>query len=54
MALASNPFDGPSKWLLNYLEKNKVLPPEDWNGVRDIDKKMDPPTLDFNKEEDEH
>lgn len=48
MALAIQPFDGPSKWLLNYLEKNKVLPPEDWNGIRDIDRKMDAPVFDYN------
>ena len=53
MALAIVPHDGPSKWLLNYLEKNKVLPPEDWFGVRDIDRKADPPSLDFRDRDDD-
>jgi hypothetical protein len=46
--------DGPSKWLMSYLEKNKMMAPEDWRGVRDIDKKLEPPMIDFmNKDEDE-
>ena len=54
MALAIRPNDGPSKWMMGYLEKNKVLPPEDWNGIRDIDHKIEVPNLDLiNKDEDE-
>lgn len=37
MALVTMPQDGPAKWLSSYLEKNKVLAPENWNGIRDID-----------------
>lgn len=30
-----------------------MLAPEDWNGVRDIDKKLEPPVIDFMNKEDE-
>jgi hypothetical protein len=45
--------DGPSKWLHAFLEKNKLLVPEGWAGVRDIDKKLDPPPIDFIKHDDQ-
>jgi len=54
MALAIMNSDGPSRWMMQYLEKNKVLPPEDWKGVRDIDRKIEAPNLDFmNKDDDD-
>ena len=53
-ALSIVPNDGPCKWMMSYLEKSKMLAPEDWIGVRDIDKKLEPPAIDFlNKEDDE-
>ena len=53
MALTYNQNDGPTKWMLAYLEKNKLLPPEDWKGVRDIDKKIEPPAMDYVKNNDD-
>jgi hypothetical protein len=29
--------DGPTKWMTEYLEKYKNMPPEDWAGHRNID-----------------
>jgi hypothetical protein len=33
-------MDGPTKWMSAYIEKHKMLPPDDWKGVRDIDAKV--------------
>jgi len=41
------PTDGPSKFLFNYLEKQKLIVPDLWKGVRDIDKKLDPPVIEM-------
>jgi hypothetical protein len=30
-----------------YLEKHKMISPEDWKGVRDIDAKIEPPPIDY-------
>ena len=51
MSLGTN--DGPSKWLHAFIEKNKLLVPEGWAGVRDIDKKLEPPPIDFVKHDDQ-
>ena len=40
LAISFVPNDGPSRWLNGYLEKNKLIVPEGWSGVRDIDKKL--------------
>jgi len=40
LAMSIVPNDGPSRWLNAYLEKNKLIVPEGWSGVRDIDKKL--------------
>ena len=54
MAMSFMPMDGPSKWMASYLEKNKMLAPDDWRGIRDIDKKLEAPIIDFiQKDEDE-
>ena len=45
MATQYFPNDGPCKWMLQFLEKSKLLPPDDWKGVRDIDKKLEPPNI---------
>ncbi len=49
LALASqySPFDGPTKWMQAYIEKNKMQAPESWKGVRDIDHKQEPPPIDY-------
>lgn len=39
--------DGPTKWLSDFLEKNKNLPPEDWSGHRNIDQKEKAPEILF-------
>lgn len=41
--------DGPSKFLINLIDKHKGLQPDDWKGYRDIDKKEDPPAIEFVK-----
>ena len=53
MAMSLGVNDGPSKWLYAYLEKNKQIVPEGWAGVRDIDKKLEPPPIDFIKHDDQ-
>ena len=39
MAAQYSPQDGPTKWMMSFIEKNKMQPPDDWKGVRDIDAK---------------
>lgn len=56
MALQYNPHDGPAKWMAAFLEKNKMMPPDEWKGVRDIDATVEPPAIDYqqqNEEDDE-
>jgi len=45
--------DGPTLWMLNYIEKNKAAAPEGWNGVRDIDLKQKAPEIQFIRDEEE-
>jgi hypothetical protein len=33
--------------MLQYLQKHKMQPPEDWRGVRNIDDKQEPPPIDY-------
>ena len=39
------PTDGPTKWMLEFLEKNKNMPPDGWKGTRNIDAKMEAPEI---------
>ena len=49
------PSDGPTKFLIEYLEQHKNLCPEQWKGVRDIDKLLDGPDKEMSdQEEDEN
>lgn len=41
--------DGPTHALSEYMEKNKNMPPDDWEGHRNIDEKDPPPSLSFIK-----
>ena len=45
ISLAQNffPFDGPCRWMKDYMESHKNIAPESWVGVRDIDMKMELP-----------
>jgi hypothetical protein len=45
--------DGPTNWMLSYLEKHKMQPPDDWKGIRDIDAKQEPPPIDYDKNDDQ-
>jgi hypothetical protein len=35
------------------LEKNKLMAPDNWTGVRDIDKKLEPPPIEFAKNDED-
>lgn len=48
-ALELNPDDGPCLALSDYMEKHKNIPPEGWEGYRDIDEKEQAPSLSFIK-----
>jgi len=39
MAIQYSPHDGPAKWMMQYIEKHKMQPPDEWKGIRDIDAK---------------
>lgn len=47
MAAQYVPNDGPTLWMMQYLQKHKLQPPENWKGVRDIDEKLEPPPIDY-------
>lgn len=40
-----NSYDGPTKWMIEYMESLKNIPPENWQGFRDIDFKPEFPEL---------
>ena len=44
--------DGPTKFLMNYLEIQKNISPENWANARDIDEKQKPPDADEAEEDD--
>ena len=33
--------------MMQYLQKHKMQPGEDWKGVRDLDEKLEPPPIDY-------
>ena len=43
LAMAFFPLDGPCRFLHEYMEKYKNLPPDHWKGCRDLDLKPNPP-----------
>ena len=45
------PMDGPCRWMKDYMDSLKFLAPENWSGVRDIDKKMDIPEFTVAKDD---
>lgn len=47
MAAQYVPNDGPTQWMMGYLQKHKLQPGEDWKGVRDLDEKLEPPPIDY-------
>jgi hypothetical protein len=47
VAYSMNHTDGPTRWMNEYLEKNKNLAPEDWSGARNIDHKEKAPEINF-------
>jgi len=51
LALNYSHMDGPARWMKELLEQHKNLPPDNWIGVRDIDKKMDLPEINMNKDD---
>jgi hypothetical protein len=54
MAAQYMPQDGPTRWMLAHIEKNKMQPPDEWKGARDIDAKQEPPPIDYvNKGDDD-
>lgn len=53
MAIQYSPHDGPVKWMMQYIEKHKMQPPDEWKGIRDIDAKQEPPPIDYDKNDDQ-
>lgn len=45
--------DGPTLWMLQYIDKNKTQAPEGWEGVRDIDFKQKAPEIQFIREDED-
>ena len=45
-AMAYFPFDGPSRFMSEFMEKSKNLAPDYWKGSRDLDLKPNPPDSD--------
>lgn len=52
MAMQYFAQDGPTKWMLQFIEKHKQNPPDEWKGVRDIDAKQEPPPIDYDNKDD--
>ena len=52
-AVILNPHDGPMRWLTEYMESLKNLAPEDWKGMRDLDKKQEIPEQDYGNKNEE-
>ena len=45
VAMGIKPKDGPLHWMQDYMENAKNLAPEDWRGMRDLDKKQSVPEV---------
>ena len=41
------PNDGPTQYIINLIEKNKVMAPEDYANAFDLDKKPVPPDIEY-------
>ena len=44
-------MDGPTKWMIEYLEGHRNSAPESWEGMRDLDMKKKMPDFDREKKD---